>query len=90
MKTIDEKYRNLADSARDQAEELERIFSDIIDGQDEEDEPCRERPCGIRKEPDGRSVFVFAEPGIQNARRIVYVDAILALADLIRREVPVT
>ena len=90
MKTLDEHYRALADSACAQAEELEQMFMDIIDGRDEEDEPCLVRLCGIRQEPDGRSVMVFAEPGVTHARQIIYVDAILALADLIKREVNVT
>jgi hypothetical protein len=90
MKTIDEHYSTLCDRAHEQTVALGNQFTAIIDGLDEDGEECKMRPCGIRKESDGRSVFVFAEPGVEHALQIVYVDAILALADLIRREVPVT
>lgn len=46
---------------------------------------CEERLCG-RTRRDGREALLFAEPGVGNHRQVVFVDAILELAALIRRE----
>jgi hypothetical protein len=86
MKPIDETYRDLADRAQAQCEALGDQMSAVIDGEDDDGEACEMFLAGCRKEPDGRTVLVFGEADVPNGRTVVYVDAVLALADLIRRE----
>lgn len=86
MQTIDEKYRDLADRAQQQCEALGDQFSALIDAEDEDGEPVEITMDGVRTEADGRRVIQFSEADVPNGRTVVYVDAILALADLIRRE----
>ena len=89
MKTLDQHYSDLCDRAQEQAEALGNQFAAILDGEDEDGEECTLRLCGVRVEKDGRRAMVFMDPAATHARQIVYVDDILALADLIRREVVV-
>ena len=86
MKPIDETYRDLADRAADQAESIGNQMTAIIDREDDEGNDFDGWMVGVRKEPDGRTVLVFCDRDVTNGRTVVYVDAILALADLIRRE----
>ena len=86
MQTIDEKYRSLADRAQQQCEALGDQFSAVIDECDDEGEPLEMQFDGVRVEKDKRIVMQFSEPDVGNSNIVVYVDAILALADLIRRE----
>jgi hypothetical protein len=85
LKPIDEHYRDLAVQATDQCEALARQMDAVLDGEDEDGEPCGERLCG-RSRRDGREALIFAEPGVRHQRQVVFVDAILELAALIRRE----
>lgn len=86
MKPIDHHYRDLADKAADQAEAIGNQMTAIIDREDEDGNDFDGWMAGVRAEPDGRTVLVFCESDVSNGRTIVFVDAILALADLIRRE----
>lgn len=86
MTTIDEKYRDLADRAQQQCEALGDQFSAVIDGEDEDGDPIEMTMDGVRTERDGRRVIQFSEVDVPNGNIVVYVDAILELADLIRRE----
>lgn len=85
LKPLDEHYRDLAEQAASQAEALAAQMNAVVDGEDEDGEPCRDRLCGVGWR-EGRSVLLFAEPGVTNGRQVIYVDAILALARLIDRE----
>jgi len=89
MKTRDEAIRDLADHAKDQCEALTEKMEAIIDGFDFDGDSDRERLCGITRDRDGRSMLAFAEPVINGPRTVVYVDAILALAELLNGEVEV-
>jgi len=89
LKTIDQHYSDLCDSAQEQAEALGNQFAAILDGEDEDGEEYAMRLCGVRTETNGRRAMVFMDPAAPHARQVVYVDNILALADLIRREVVV-
>lgn len=85
MLTLDERMRDLADRAADQCEALANKLTAILDGVDEdgEDEPETLRGLATDK---GRLGLIFAEAGVSHRRTWIYVDAILALANLIRRE----
>jgi len=91
LKTIDQHYQELACRAHEQAEALADKFMQIIDDCDEDGAPDPDRLCGVRKETDGRRTMVFADPDMKGRSSVIFcVDAILDLADLIRREVVVT
>ena len=85
MTPIDERMRDLADRAADQCEALANKLTAILDGVDEDgdDEPETLRGFGRDKDRVG---LIFAEDGVSHRRTWVYVDAILALANLINRE----
>lgn len=86
MKTRDEAIRDMADRAADQCEVLANKLTAIIDGEDEDGEADADRLRGIGYDK-GRAGLIFAEDGVDHARTWVYVDAILALAKLLRGEV---
>lgn len=89
MKTRDEAIRDLADHAKDQCAVLSEKMDDVISGVDVDGCGDAERLCGIGRDREGRSQLVFAEPGTNGQRTVVYVDAILALAKLLNGEVQV-
>lgn len=88
MLTRDEHIRDLADRAADQCEALANKLTAVIDGEDEDGEPETETLRGIADDK-GRAGLIFAEDGA-NGRTWVYVDAILALARVIKGEPEVT
>jgi hypothetical protein len=85
MTPIDERMRDLADQAADQCEALANKLTAILDGVDEdgEDEPETLRGLATDK---GRLGLIFAEGGVSHRRTWIYVDAILALSEMIKRE----
>ena len=85
--TIDDQYEQLAELAHAQCEEIEKTFQIINDPEDPSDE-APERLQGITRTspPMDRAALVFQSPDTPRQRRLVYVDAILDLADLIKRE----
>lgn len=85
LKPIDEMYRDFCDCAVEQCAALGAQMNAIIEGEDEYGNDFDGWMNGTRREPDGRVVMVFLERG-ETQRQVIYVDAILALADLIRRE----
>jgi hypothetical protein len=89
MKTRDEAIRDYAHGAAEQCEALAEKMMHVIDGMDDDGDPETEALRGIARDPDGRSMLVFAEPGVTNARSVVFVDDILALAKLLNGEVQV-
>lgn len=80
MLTLDERMRDLADRAADQCEALANKLTAVLDGIDEAETL---RGLGSDK---GRAGLIFSEDGVSQRRTWIYVDAILALADLIRRK----
>jgi len=61
----------------------------VIDEMDDDGEPEHEKLRGIGRDPDGRSMLVFQEPGVIRRRSVVFVDDILAVAKLLNGEVQV-
>ena len=86
MVTIDQHYQDLAMRAADQAEALSSKMQAINEGYDDDGEPETERLCGVLREKDGRTTMVFADTAAPRQRTVIYVNAILDLADMIRRE----
>jgi hypothetical protein len=82
--SIDERYAGLAERAEEQCGELIKAFERIEDPEDPSIEP--ERLVGIRREKNDRSALIFQSEDTPKQRTVVYVDDILKLAALIRRE----
>lgn len=95
MMTIDAKYADLADRVVEQAVEISNAFDRIEDPEGwNEDRPedavdlsiAPELLRGVSRGRDGRAYLIFQSEDTPRQRRIVYVDAILELANLINRE----
>jgi len=85
MTPIDERMRDLADQAADQCEALANKLTAILDGVDEDGEDEPETLRGLVTDK-GRLGLIFAEGGVSHRRTWIYVDAILALSEMIKRE----
>lgn len=86
MESIEQAYLRLAGSAALQCDALAEKLEEVIDGEDAEGLPCLDRLLGIRSEPDGTAVLVLQDPDTPRIRSLLRVDAILALAGMLRRE----
>ena len=82
FQTIDEAYEQVAERAGGQIAALLDAFQEIEEPSDDAPESLQ----GITKDRDGRAMLVFQSPDTPRQRSIVYVDAILDLANLLRRE----
>jgi hypothetical protein len=85
MLTLDERMRDLADRAADQCEALANKLTAVLDGIDEDGDDEAETLRGLGSDK-GRAGLIFSEDGVSQRRTWIYVDAILALANLIRRQ----
>jgi hypothetical protein len=81
--TIDEEYQQLAELAQAQCEALDlQIQRNEDDLNPDEPEKLR----GISQDKYGRAYLVFQADDSPRERQIIYVDAIMDLANLLRRE----
>lgn len=83
--TIEETYEQMAELAQGQVKALMEKFEEIRDPEDPSDE-APEALQGITQDKNGRAMLVFRSQDAPRQRSIVYVDAIMDLADLLRRE----
>lgn len=80
---IEDSYAQLAEFARTQCEALvEQIERNEDDLNPDEPEKLR----GISRDNKGRAYLAFSSDDRPRERQIIYVDAIMDLADLLRRE----
>lgn len=86
METIDDRYFYLAETALMQCRELLEAFERIEMPEDESLEPETLRGITRTPVPFDRAALVFQSDETPNERTLVFVDAILDLANLLNRE----